>query len=63
MIGARATTLATPGRNRANAAWLRVQISALRAELLRAEAYGCRQLSNTELRKRLTAMLDGKESA
>lgn len=57
----RTASAPTPGRNRTNAAWLRVQIAELQAELLRAEAYGDRQPDSAELRRRLAAMLDGKE--
>lgn len=60
--GAAGRTAQTTGRNRAIAAWLRVQISELAAELLRAEAYGDRQLTSAEIRQRLTSMLEGREA-
>lgn len=60
VIAARAPAT-SPARNRSNAPWLRAQIDRLRADLLRAEAYGGPQLSSSEVRARLAEIFDGKE--
>lgn len=51
----------TPARNRTNAAWLRTQLAALRDDLLRAEVYGGPALTSAEIRRRLVAMLEGRQ--
>lgn len=51
----------SPDRNRASAAWLRVQLGELDTELYRAAAYETRQLTIDEIRRALTAIRSGRD--
>lgn len=51
----------SPDRNRASAAWLRVQLAELDAELYRARVYETRQLTASEIRRALVAIRGGRD--